>query len=60
MKRSPECNQKGRSNSIISLNGLIVDHTNRESESQRESVAIDKNKMIEMKREEIKRTKGRA
>ena len=58
MKRSPKCNQKGRSNSIISLNGLIVDHTNRESESQQESVAIEKNGIFELKQKERKKTKG--
>ena len=37
--------------SRIGLNRLIVDHTNREAESQRESVAIEMNKiMSEMKR----------
>ena len=28
------------------MNGLIVDHANREAESQRESVAIEMNKIM--------------
>ena len=55
-----KCNQKGRSGSRISSNGLIEKHTNREAESQRESVAIDQNGMFEMKRKERKKTKGGA
>ena len=49
-----------QSKSRIILNGLIVEHTNREAESQRESVVRDQNGMVELKRKDRKKTKGGA
>ena len=39
---------------------MIKKHTNREPESQRESVAKDQNGMFEMKQKDRKKTKGEA
>ena len=43
-----------RSESENGLNGWIAEHANRMAESRRESVAINKIRMFEMKRKEMK------
>ena len=48
-----------RSESENGLNGWIAEHANRMTENRRESVAINKIGMFEMKRKERKRRKGR-